>query len=210
MALYRPELAHLSKYRNATDVWMRLVHGIEQPRNASMGRGNSVEPKLRDLYRATIGPVDDPPGTLRHPRFDWAVGSPDGLTATELVEFKTASVWIRKQWGEPATDAVPDSYSLQVQWLMEIAQREVAHVLVAFGSDYTTDTGARDFAVSETAVYRVPFDAVMVASMLECGARFMREHVETGIAPDLKPLANIRKWQSLLKQQHTPEAAHGQ
>ena len=205
VALYRPELAHLSKYRNATDVWMRLVHGIEQPRNAAMGRGINVEPKLRTLYRESVGPVDDPPGTLRHPAHPWAVGSPDGLAPDVLVEFKTASNFIRAQWGEPGSDAVPDSYSLQVQWLMEISQRKTAHVLVAFGNDFTGDDGVKDFAVTETAVYLVGFDVELVASMLDCGARFMAEHVDTGKAPDLKPLANIRKWQALLKQQQSTQ-----
>ncbi len=206
ISLYRPEMAHLAKYRNATDVWMRLVHNIEQPFNSAMGRGIKVEPLLRTLYRETVGPVDDPPGTLRHPRYDWAVGSPDGLTPSKLVEFKTANQWARKQWGEPGTDAVPDGYSLQVQWLMEVSQRPMAHVLAAFGTDFKAENGEPDFAVTDTAAFVVPFDAQLAASMVECGQRFMSEHVETGVAPDLKPLHNIRKWQSLLKQQHSQGA----
>ena len=68
LGLYHPEMAHLSKMKNATDVWLRLVHNIDLPRNDAMGRGIRVEPLLRDLYRQTVGPVADPPGTLRHTR----------------------------------------------------------------------------------------------------------------------------------------------
>ncbi len=207
LGLYHPELAHLSKMKNATDVWLRLAHNIDLPRNSAMGRGIRVEPLLRDLYRQTVGPVADPPGTLRHPRHAWMVGSPDGLSAGELVEFKTVGKWGASKWGEPGSDKVPDSYNLQVQHLMEIATRTVAVVLAAFGTDFKDDAGVEQFSVESTAVYVVKRDEALIAEIIACGARFMREHVETGIPPDLKPLANIRKWQSILKQQHTPEAS---
>ncbi len=206
LGLYHPELAHLSKMKNATDVWLRLVHNIDLPRNSAMGRGIRVEPMLRELYRKTVGPVADPPGTLRHPSHAWMVGSPGGLSPGELVEFKTVGKWGASKWGEPGTDKVPDSYNLQVQHLMEIAQRPVAVVLAAFGSDYKDENDVPQFAVESTAVYVVRRDEALIAEIVACGARFMAEHITTGISPTLKPLANIRKWQSLLKLQHQPEA----
>lgn len=209
LALYHPEMAHLSKMKNATDVWLRLVHDIELPRNTAMGRGIRVEPMLRTLYRETIGHVDDPPGTLRHSAHAWMVGSPDGLSESALVEFKTVGHWSEAQWGEPGSDRVPDSYNLQVQHLMEVAGRQVAHVLAAFGSDFKDNNGVDAFSVERTAVYLVRRDNALVAEIVRCGARFFAEHVETRTPPDLKPLHNIRKWQSILKQQHTPEVVHG-
>lgn len=207
LGFYHPSMAHLSKMKNATDVWLRLVHNIDLPRNDAMGRGIRVEPLLRDLYRQTVGPVDDPPGTLRHPRHAWMVGSPDGLSAGELVEFKTVGKWGASKWGAPGTDLVPDGYNLQVQHLMEVAERPVAVVLAAFGTDYKDDAGVGQFSVESTAVYVVRRDDALIAEIVACGARFMRDHVETGIPPDLKPLANIRKWQALLKQQSTQGVA---
>ncbi len=207
LGLYHPEMAHLSKMKNATDVWLRLCHGIDLPRNDAMGRGIRVEPLLRDLYRQTVGPVDDPPGTLRHPRHAWMVGSPDGLSAGELVEFKTVGKWGASKWGEPGTDRIPDNYNLQVQHLMEVAERPVAVVLAAFGTDYKDENGAGQFSVESTAVYVVKRDDALIAEIVACGAKFMREHVDTGIAPPLKPMANIRKYQSLLKQQSTQGVA---
>lgn len=206
LGLYHPELAHLSKMKNATDVWLRLVHGIDLPSNSAMGRGIRVEPMLRTLYRETIGPVDDPPGTLRHPKHAWMVGSPDGLTPGEVAEFKTVGRYSASKWGEPGTDLVPDSYNLQVQHLMEVAERPVAIVLAAFGTDYKDDAGEAQFSVESTAVYCVRRDDTLIAEIVACGARFMREHVCTGIPPPLKPLANIRKWQALLKLQQTQGA----
>lgn len=206
LGLYHPELAHLSKMKNAGDVWLRLVHGIDLPRNAMMGRGLKVEPMLRDLYRQTVGPVADPPGTLRHPEHAWMVGSPDGLTESEVVEFKTVSRWIAAKWGEPGTDKVPDSYNVQVQHLMAVANRPVAVVLAAFGSDFE-ENGEAQFSVESTAVYVVRRDAALVAEIVSCGERFMREHVATGLSP-MKPLKNIRLWQSLLQQQSNQGAVN--
>lgn len=197
VALYRPELAHLSKKKNATDVWLRLVHDVEQPDRAVMGRGHMVEPLLRKLYRETVGPIPDPPGTLSHPVFAWAVASPDGLTADVVAEMKSASEWVRNRWGAPGTDLIPDDYNLQVQWLLEVAQREVAHVLVAFGRDYKNEDGAADFAITDTAAYVVARDRVLAASMLECGAKFLAEHVSPRVPPAMPPLHNKRAFKRL-------------
>lgn len=199
MGLYHPELAHLSKMKNATDVWLRLVHNIELTKNAAMGRGIRVEPLLRALYRETIGPVDDPPGTLRHPGHTWMVGSPDGLSPDALVEFKSVGRWAASQWGDPGTDKVPDGYNLQVQHLMEVAGRPVAHVLAAFGTDYKDDNGEEQFSIEHTAVYLVRRDEALIDEIVRCGERFMIEHVIPGICPPIKPLHNIRKWSSLIK-----------
>jgi len=201
VALYRPELAHLSKRKNATDVWLRLLYDIEQPVRSVMGRGHRVEPLLRELYRETVGPVEDAPGTIRHPTFSWAVGSPDGLNPEAVAEYKSASVWVQNRWGEPGTDRVPDDYNLQVQWLLEVADRPMAHVLVAFGKDITDDDGRPDFAVSDTAFYLVPRDRELASSMLDCGAKFLEEHVMTRVPPmGLAPLHNRRQFKQLEKE----------
>ncbi len=198
VAFYVPSLAHLAKYANATDTYLRLVHGLSQPRNKPMDRGNRVEPMLRTLYRETVGPVAEPPGTLHHPTLDWAVASPDGLTPSVVVELKTASIWIREQWGLPGSDKTPDKYSLQVQWLMEVAQREAAHVLVAFGKDAEDADGNHEFYVSETAAYLVPRNAELAAQMVAFGQRFMNEHVLPCVPPaELPPVHNRREFKRL-------------
>lgn len=210
IGLYHPDMAHLSKTKNATDVWLRLVHNIDLPKNSAMGRGIRVEPMLRDLYRETIGPVDEPPGTLRHAEHGWMVGSPDGLAPDALIEFKTVGRWTASKWGDPGTDKVPDSYNLQVQHLMEVAGRQVAHVLAAFGTDYKDENGEEAFSVERTAVYLVKRDDALIAEIVRCGERFMSEHVWPRVSPEAKPMHNIRKWKSLLQQQPVAfEVVHG-
>ncbi len=202
VALYRPELAHLAKKKNATDIWLRLVHGIDQPRRAVMTRGTRVEPILRELYRETIGAVADPPGTLAHPVHEWACASPDGVTPGFVQEFKTCSEWIRDQWGEPGSDRVPDDYGMQIQWLLEVVGRPFAHVLVAFGRDFKEDDGQPGFAITDTAAYVVNRDERLAASMVELGQRFWSEHVIPRVPPALAPLHNKRKFKQLEKERN--------
>lgn len=198
VAYYRPELAHLAKKKNATDVWLRLVHDVEQPQRSVMDRGVRVEPILKELYRKYVGPVPDAPETMRHPRHEWAVGSPDGLTATTLAEYKTCSNWIRDRWGTPGTDNVPDDYNVQVQWLMEVAGRGVAHVIVAFGNDFTDENGNPDFNITETAAYVVNRDAVLAASLFELAENFWTVHVVPRVPPPgLLPVHNRRIFKRL-------------
>ena len=215
LALYRPALMETcAKYSTAADVWMRLVHGITKPKSARMDRGLRVEPMLRDLYRETVGPVSDAPGLLVHPSQPWGAASPDGFAGDDgVVEYKSTSVFSRAAWGEPGTDEVPDAYSVQVQWQLEVTGRQWAHLLVAFGRDFTDEaTGLPDFAVEEHAIYQMERDAELCAALVECGARFWREHIDTGMPPPVEPKENRREWARLRKSfsQHngsTKEAA---
>lgn len=198
LALYRPEMASLAKYQTASDVWLRIVHGIAQPQNSRMSRGLDAEPVLRDLYRSTVGPVSEPPGVIAHPSHVWACGSPDGLTGDAgLVEYKTTTVWAQHAWGEPGTDKTPDSYTIQAQWLLECAGREWAHLLVAFGTDGKGENGEPVFGITETAVYQFERDAELCAALVEAGQRFWVEHVSARVPPGVEPAHNKRAFKRL-------------
>lgn len=200
VALYRPELAHLAKWANASDVWLRVVHGVKVPHKRAMSRGLREENPLRNVYRETIGECSDLPGLIQHPRFAWAGGSPDGLGPGVVVELKTHSVWNRSAWGdEPWSDHVPDKYSLQAQWLMGLTGLPKCHFLCGFGSDYVDpDTGEDAFAWSETMPYAVDFDPDLYGSMEAMAERFFNDHVQTRISPDCKPVANRREHKRIL------------
>ncbi len=206
MGLYHPSMLALSKKKNATDVWLRLVHAVDLPGSGVMRRGTSVEPLIRQLYRDTVQWVDDPPPrAIQHPDYDWMCGSPDGVVADVLVEFKTVGKWVAKKWGKPGTDQVPQDYMIQVQHLMEVTKTSVAHVLAAFGEDVEDEYGPR-FDISGTGIYSVKYDKDLVNEIVRCGQKFMNEHVRPGISPLAKPVSNIRKWQALLKEQHNQGA----
>jgi putative phage-type endonuclease len=200
VGFYDPALAYLGKARNAADLYLRCVHGVEQPKPPSrvqLDRGLKAEDPLRDLYRKTVGAVSDPLGVIMHPRFPWACASPDGLTRGGIAEFKTHSKFHMEQWGDSGTDQVPDKYNLQVQWQMGIAGRSWAHVLVGFGIDRKDDAGEPYFEWTETRVYDLDFDAELFATCEQQALRFFTEHVSAKRPPALKPVHNRRRWKAL-------------
>ncbi len=211
LGLYHPDMAHLSKYKNATDVWLRIVHGIDLPGSSVMARGNKVEPLLLQLFNDTVMPCKGSPGTLRHFEHQWMVGSPDGDCAPVLVlpEFKTVGRWSWDKWGEPGTDKIPDNHNIQTQQMMAVTDLPEAYVLAAFGTDFKDDNGNEDFSVDHTALYVVKRDQALIDEIVACGERFMREHVTTGISPPMKPLKNIRKWAALTKGAANERVAFG-
>ena len=200
VALYRPELAHLAKKQNATDVWLRLVHGVTQKQNSSMSRGIRVEPILRETYRAIIGPLPDPPGTLVHNIFNFACASPDGLTSNMVVEFKTCSNWIKDRWGEPSTDKIPDDYNLQVQWILEVCNRSSAQIMVAFGDDVKDDSGADFFNITGTSCYIVNKSEDLCLDLLKKANDFTDEYVASDMPPPMAPLHNKRIFKRIIKE----------
>ncbi len=199
LAYYRPELSTLAKYVNASDVWLRVVHGIKQPGNARMTRGLDWEPQGRALYRDSIGECTEAPGLQIHPAHPWACGSPDGFSGAKgIVELKTTTVFARNSWGEPGTDRVPDSYNTQMQWLMECSGRDWCHLLVAFGVDGKDEAGLPTFTVNETAVYQARRDAALCAELFEAADTFWRTCVLVRKSPDIAPLHNKRAWKRLV------------
>lgn len=213
LALYRPELATLTKYGTAADSWMRIVHGVSKAKTQAMGRGLLVEPENREAYRQHIGPVSESPGVLVHPRYPWAAASPDGLIEPDgLLEIKSVSEFARGSWGEPGTDAIPDGYNVQVQWLLECAGREWAHIWAVFGRDFKAEDGSPGWATTETAIYAARRDAELAGALVEACARFWREHVETRTPPPVEPVSNRREWKRILSSTNgsIKEAAHGQ
>ncbi len=63
---------------------------------------------------------------ILHPDYPWAAGSPDRLVFRDGklhhgVEIKTQSMPMRRYWGEPGTDEIPDDYLLQVHWYLFVA-----------------------------------------------------------------------------------------
>lgn len=200
-ALYVPEWQHLAKWKTAADVYMRLVHGVDIPWRDNFTRGLALETRLRGIYRASIGPVTDPPpSTIRHRSLPWASASPDGLCGDAgLAEYKSWSCFQRGQWGAPGSDLVPDKYSLQGQWLLECTGRRWCHYLVEFGRDLPKRDGGGWLPEGPPEVFEVEHDAELVGRLVECGETFMREHVQPRRAPAVEPAHNKRFWKGVVR-----------
>ncbi len=199
-----------AKWKNASDVWLRLAYGVDMPQSSRMRRGLDEELRLRELYRETIGQVSEPPGTQSHPRLEWAAGSPDGFVDGDgIAEFKTHSIFQQGQWGEPGTDRVPDKYLLQGAWLMEVTGRRFVNYLVAFGRDLSKADGG-GWVTEESAVYRLNDDSELRVRLVEYATKFMEEHVAARVSPGIPPVHNKRAWKRLSDERKGSEYARGQ
>lgn len=64
-------------------------------------------------------------------------GTPDYLSADKLIEVKTGGIYAAKLFGEPGTDDIPDNYMCQVQWYLNLTEKEKADLVVLIaGQDY--------------------------------------------------------------------------
>ncbi len=207
-SFYVPSLAPtLAKYGNISDLWMRLLHGVERSRTAVMARGIDAEPRLRKTLIEAYGYEMKPkptPWIVQHPRFEFASCSPDDVTTdgSLLIEIKSTSRFARKNWGMPESDEIPPHIIAQVQWGMEILDLPRAHVFVGLGADWKdAETGEHQFLYDETISYFVDRDRELAGMLLEHAERFMKEFVETRKPPPLTPIHNRRQFSRLIKEQ---------
>jgi hypothetical protein len=220
ISFYRPELAATcAKYANATDVALRLIHGIERPRNKAMSRGIDAEPRLRKVYvESCLGPgrMLEPhptPWIVAHEAHPWATCSPDDVVIEDgvgevcLVEYKSTSIFGRNKWGDEGSDQIPDLYNLQVQWCCEILDLPRWEVVAGFGRDFEDEHGNHQFLYEKTALFRGERDRDLAAMCLDLCGRFVREFIEPRKLPPLTPVNNRRAYSQLLKgETWTPQA----
>lgn len=118
-------------------------------------------------------------GTLSHPKHAWARGHVDGIglsplaAARQVVEFKTASEYLKGEWGEENTDHVPEHYLVQVQWYLMLTGLEVAHVGALIGGNRFRR-------------YVITRDGGLIELLLERAAAFW-DLVVSGDAPPPEP-----------------------
>lgn len=134
---------------------------------------------------------------IRHEKHDWAIANIDRaivnkeiagnvrikdgkLTTDKLLEVKTASEYVKKNWGDEHTDQVPDHYNLQCQWYMGITK--------VYKCDLALLLGGNKFKQ-----YHIDFDEELFEMMLEQAEDFWVNHVLAGVPPTATTLQNVRQ-----------------
>lgn len=140
-----PRIAGVSPWGTALDVFAekkRLV-GDRQP-TPEMEWGKRLEPIVATAYAdATGARIEWPPALVQNVDTPWLLASLDCLTTDgRIVELKTART--AKDWGEPGTDEVPETYLVQVQHQLLVTGATAADVAVLIGgSDFRIYTVER-------------------------------------------------------------------
>lgn len=175
----------ISPYAGPLSVFMRIVHGAEQPDNVHTTRGRRLESAVIDWYREETGHEPAPvPEPIRDPKRPHLRMSLDARFraggALRPVEAKTANGEQARHWGEPGTDAIPAHYITQAQFYLGFG-REVGAI-----DDDVCDVPA--LVAGDFRLYRVTHDAELYAELLERVERFWVDHVLAKRPPMDAPL----------------------
>ncbi|MBT7876943.1 MAG: hypothetical protein HN738_02555 [Gammaproteobacteria bacterium] len=158
-------------FKSPYELWEEKTgRGKEFSMNEAMRWGLALEDVLRVRYAEETGHKVDTIEPVRHPKHEWWVGSPDGVTPDRVLEIKTAR-FQGDDWGNPGTDQVPMGYYCQVQWYMAALSLDKADIAVLFSG--------QDFAI-----YHVERDDKCLKSLYKKAKSFWEKNVKEDIPPE--------------------------
>ncbi len=184
----------LNPYAGPLDVWLAKVEGYEIPDNAAMERGRFLEDGVARWYAHRTGAELREVGTIQHPRFPFALCTPDRLAthfkAKEPIDLsiKVPGPYVREQWGEEGTDDVPMPHLLQVQW--ELA------ILDALGEVFPRLAHLAAPIDGDLRIYNIKGDPDLQGVLLTEAEKFWLDHVITGKPPPLDGSDSAAAWLS--------------
>lgn len=168
----------LDPYRTALDVWLdkRGNTPAKEPSDAIV-MGHLLEPVVAQRYQLEHPDVTLTEGTTVVGPESYFLATPDRIAergqSRWLLEIKTRSVYGLSRWGAEGTDQIPPEIMCQVLWQQMVTGLQTdAEVAVLFGN--------HNFAV-----YRVGYDAEVVATMQEKARQFWLNNVLGGAEPEV-------------------------
>ena len=184
-------LVKMSRWASPIEIWEAKVLEREKEQTEAMRRGVYLEEPIARMYADTFERKLRKVDTLVDPAYPALIATPDravfpvvpkslaskkllgreDLAEAEcLLECKSTTWRLASDWGEPGTDQIPYEYLPQVIVQMGLSCLRRVDVGVLFD----TDPFER---------YQVTFRADLFEAFHEVGAKFLRDHVETGIPP---------------------------
>jgi putative phage-type endonuclease len=177
----------LSKYRSAVDVWMEKTGKEVASRDSLPLRfGQFAESFVASEYALATGlslvthdaAVVHSEYSYMHGHIDRFVMSDDlpligdngRMTASRILECKTANPFSQSEWGEAGSDQVPLSYLVQCVWYMMLTNIDRTDLAVLFGN--------ADFRI-----YEISRDLELEQMILERAKSFWAKHVLTDTPP---------------------------
>jgi putative phage-type endonuclease len=180
-------LLGLSKYRSAVDVWMEKTGKEVGIRDSLPLRfGQFAEKFVASEYALATGTsLAIHEAAVIHPQYDYMhghidrfvlnsdaplIGEDGRITASRILECKTANPFAQSDWGDPGSDQVPLSYLVQCVWYMMLTNIDRTDLAVLFGN--------ADFRI-----YEITRDLELEQMVLERAVSFWENHVLTDIPP---------------------------
>lgn len=142
--------------------------------------GDLLEQPIRDDYERKYDVRVELHGTLRNPRAEWQMATPDGLVFPRGSQYAERGLEIKchgreAMWsgalvyGQPGTDEVPPHELIQCVWGMHVAGLD-RWDLVSF-----YDGVPNEFSISR--------DDELIGILVEAAERFRNDHVIAGVPP---------------------------
>lgn len=97
-----------------------------------------------------------------------------------ILECKTASEYVKDQWGDPWTDEIPETYILQVQQYMDLLGADICYVAVLIGGN--------DFRI-----YVVKYDPEIAKFIRDESENFWNDYVLSGEAPAPRTASEVQE-----------------
>lgn len=160
----------ISKWGGPLDVYAEKLGLVEDKEPTEyMEWGNRLEALIAEKYAEVTG-VEVKKGEFLQD--DIFGGTPDYLWTNGLggLECKTASSFMKAEWGAEHTDEIPQAYFIQCQWYMHLTGVDRWDVAVLFDG--------RKFAI-----YNLEYRPMLVNELLKRARAFWNDHVVPQIPP---------------------------
>lgn len=188
----------VSPYATAYDVYQSKTQPLsDEDMNEFAYWGTVLEDVVaREFSRRSGLKIQNINYLMRHPTHRFAIANIDRavvnrdvsgnvrfkegrLTTDQIVEIKTASEYVGKNWGNEDSDEVPDQYQCQAQWYMGVTGTQVCHMAVLIGGNKYRQ-------------YRIERNDELIDVLFETAHDFWHNHVLAGIEPDATTLQNAK------------------
>lgn len=118
---------------------------------------------------------------LMHPRHTFLFAHPDGFVVddgapVEIVQAKTASAYLSKEWGQEGSDEIPEAYIVQAQFEQRLVELELGRPLATTFPLLLGGQKGRQYRVEPHAELQKVIEHRMV--------RFWTENVEKKVRPE--------------------------
>ena len=129
---YPEQVKSVEKYSSS---WLRMEIGslAEEP----IRKVAEADPARPGLYES----IENTARLIRHPEYEWAACSPDGLAWSEeygrvLIEIKNTNIGTMHQYKtDDGSPCVPSNYKAQVLWNMACVRADVGILIANFNGD---------------------------------------------------------------------------
>lgn len=156
-------LVGLDEHRGPIDVFLSKVGLGSEPQNDAMESGHELEAAIGRMYcRRTGAKLHSGGGTLRHPKFPWAVCTLDRRATgpAPIVEIKNIGAFMTRPWRH----GVPDSKFIQVTWQMFVTGLRPAHIMALLGGTMPR-------------IFHVEYDAELAEMLCDVAHDFWHDRV---------------------------------